>query len=202
MPMANSVAMSDRGSGMGHLRAYRAAVGGKLHGNKTGRATTLLTKARQLLLAAVALFIASISGSASFAQSGPFAGMAGNWSGGGTVMLDDGSTERIRCRATYAVGGGGAGLNQTLTCASDSYKFNLASNVVAEGGALSGTWSESSRGVTGTLSGHGSNGNFQVVASAPGFNANISLTTRGNKQSVVIRSESAFRGATISLSRI
>jgi len=44
------------------------------------------------------------SGSASYAQSGPFAGMAGNWSGGGTVTLDDGSTERIRCRASYAVG--------------------------------------------------------------------------------------------------
>ena len=71
--------------------------------------------------------------------------MAGNWSGGGTVTLDDGSTERIRCRATYAVGAGGNGLNQTLTCASDSYKFDLASNVIAEGGALSGTWSESSR---------------------------------------------------------
>ena len=34
-----------------------------------------------------------------------FAGMAGTWSGGGTVTLDDGSSERIRCRATYKVGG-------------------------------------------------------------------------------------------------
>jgi hypothetical protein len=157
---------------------------------------------RRLIFAAVALLIASISGFPSYAQSGPFTGMAGNWSGGGTVLLDDGSTERIRCRASYAVGEGGTGLNQTLTCASDSYKFNLASNVIDAGGALSGTWSESSRGISGTLSGRGSNGNFQVVASAPGFTANISLTTRGNKQSVVIRSESAFRGATISLSRI
>jgi hypothetical protein len=139
--------------------------------------------------------------STSYAQQGPFAGMAGVWSGGGTVTLDDGSTERIRCRATYAVGGGGTGLNQSLTCASDSYRFNLASNVVANGGSLSGTWSESSRGVTGSLEGRGSNGNFQVIASAPGFTANISLMTRGNKQSVVIRSESQFRGASISLSR-
>jgi hypothetical protein len=127
--------------------------------------------------------------------------MAGAWSGGGTVTLDDGSTERIRCRATYAVGGGGNGLNQSLTCASDSYRFNLSSNVVASGGSLSGTWSESSRGVSGSLEGRGSNGNFQVVASAPGFNANISLRTTGNKQSVVIRAESQFRSASISLSR-
>jgi hypothetical protein len=138
---------------------------------------------------------------ASHAQSGPFAGMAGVWSGGGTVTLDDGSSERIRCRATYAVGAGGNGLNQTLTCASDSYRFNLSTNVLARGGSLSGTWSETSRNVNGTLEGRGGNGNFQVVASAPGFNADISLRTSGNKQSVVIRSDSQFRSASISLSR-
>jgi hypothetical protein len=145
--------------------------------------------------------VATISGSASYAQSGPFAGMAGIWSGGGIITLDDGSTERIRCRATYAVGGGGTGLNQSLTCASDSYRFNLSGNVVSQGGALSGTWSESSRGINGSLEGRGANGNFQLIASAPGFSANLSVTTRGNRQSVVIRSESAFRGASISLSR-
>ena len=138
---------------------------------------------------------------ASHAQSGPFAGMAGVWSGGGTVTLDDGSSERIRCRATYAVGAGGNGLNQSLTCASDSYRFSLSSNVISRGGSLSGTWSESSRNINGTIEGRGANGNFQVVASAPGFNANISLQTTGNKQSVVIRSESQFRSASISLSR-
>ena len=74
-------------------------------------------------------------------------------------------------------------------------------HVVDEGGNVSGQWSESSRGVTGNLEGRGANGNFQVVASAPGFTANITLTTRGNRQSVVIRAESQFRGASISLSR-
>jgi hypothetical protein len=186
---------------MAHLLAYRAAVGGKLRANKASRAAHAFGLIRRLILAAAALFAVSVSGSASYAQSGPFAGMAGNWSGGGTVTLDDGSSERIRCRATYSVGAGGNGLNQSLTCASDGYKFNLSSNVTAQGSALSGSWSESSRGVNGSLEGHGSNGNFQVVASAPGFTANISLTTRGNKQSVVIRAESQFKNATISLSR-
>ena len=156
---------------------------------------------RSALLIAAACAGLLLSNSTSYAQSGPFAGLAGVWSGGGTVTLDDGSTERIRCRATYAVGGGGTGLNQSLTCASDSYRFNLSSNVVANGGSLSGTWSESSRNVNGSLEGRGSNGNFQIVASAPGFMANITLTTRGNRQSVVIRAESQFLGASISLSR-
>jgi hypothetical protein len=191
---------------MGHLRGYRVVADGKLRGNNANHAAKPYAGARRLIFAAVTLFstlfLASISGTASYAQSGPFAGLAGNWSGGGTVTLDDGSSERIRCRASYAVSAGGSGLNQNLTCASDSYKFNLSSNVVADGsGTLSGTWSETSRGVNGSLQGRGGNGNFQFVASAPGFNANITLTTRGNRQSVVIRAESQFRGASISLSR-
>jgi hypothetical protein len=160
-----------------------------------------LPSLRLALLTVAACAGLLLSNSAGYAQSGPFAGLAGVWSGGGTVTLDDGSTERIRCRATYAVGAGGNGLNQSLTCASDSYRFNLSSNVIASGGSLSGTWTESSRGVNGSLEGRASNGIFQLVASAPGFNANISLRTSGNKQSVVIRAESQFRGASISLTR-
>jgi hypothetical protein len=186
---------------MGHLAGFHAAAVGKLRVNKTNYLSRIRGAVRPLIVAAALLFAAFVPSSASHAQAGPFAGLAGVWSGGGTVTLDDGSTERIRCRATYAVGNGGNGLNQSLTCASDSYRFNLASNVVASGGSLSGTWSESNRGVTGSLEGRGANGNFQVVASAPGFTASISLTTRGNRQSVVIRSESAFRAASISLSR-
>ena len=182
---------------MARQQEFRAAAVGKLRGNNA----TPLAVIGRLILAAVALLVAAMSGSASYAQSGPFAGMAGNWSGGGTVTLDDGSSERLRCRASYAVGAGGTALNQSLTCASDSYRFILSSNVIAQGGALSGTWSESSRGVNGSLEGRGANGNFQVVASAPGFTANLSLTTRGNRQSVLIRSDSAFRSASISLSR-
>jgi hypothetical protein len=127
--------------------------------------------------------------------------MSGVWAGGGTVTLEDGGTDRIRCRATYAVGPSGNGLNLNLICASDSYKFDLRGDVTSDHGALLGNWSESSRGVTGTLEGRGANGNFRVVASAAGFTANISLSTRGNRQSVVINAENGFRGASIAMSR-
>jgi len=158
--------------------------------------------ARGAIFAVAAVLAVSSWSSSGHAQAGgPFAGMAGVWSGGGTVTLDDGSTERIRCRATYAVGAGGAGLQQTLTCASDSYKFNLSSNVTAQGSAISGTWAETSRNIMGNIEGRSSPGVIQVIASAPGFSANISLRTSGNKQSVVIRAESQFKGASISLTR-
>jgi len=189
---------------MGHQRGYRAAVAGKHRGNNFNETTVNeafghRTVVRRLLIAAAVLFVASVSGSAGHAQSGTFAGLGGSWHGGGTVSLDDGSTERIRCRANYAVAG--ASMEMTLTCASDAYRFNLQGSVVSEGGAISGNWSESSRGISGTLHGRGGNGSFQVLASAGGFNANISLSTRGNRQSIVMRADSQFRGASISLSR-
>ena len=141
------------------------------------------------------------SASAAYPQSAPFAGMAGVWAGGGTITLDSGASERIRCRATYAVSREGDGLNQTLVCASDSYKFELKSDVVAKDGSLSGTWSESSRNVTGSLEGHAGGGQFNVVVSAPAFTANLTLKTSGNKQSVTISAQSQIKGASISLSR-
>lgn len=186
---------------MKHLRGYRAADGEKPHVSSS-RKPLGIGLTRRVIFAAGAALCLSMGSGASYAQAGgPFAGMAGVWSGGGTVTLDDGSTERIRCRATYAVGAGGNGLQQTLTCASDSYKFNLSSNVMAQGSAISGTWSESSRNINGAIQGRSAGGVVQVVASAPGFTAQISLTTRGNRQSVVIRAENQFKGASISLTR-
>jgi hypothetical protein len=144
--------------------------------------------------------MASLAAPASYAQSGgPYAGMAGKWSGGGTVTLDDGSNERIRCRAVYEVAG--AKMEMNLTCASDAYKFNLSASAVDQGGAIVGQWSETSRNITGSLSGRGGGGTLQVTAVTAGFNANIVLKTTGNKQTVSMRADSQFKAANISLSK-
>lgn len=150
-------------------------------------------------MAAAVLFAAALANTESNAQSSPFAPLAGSWSGVGTVTLDDGSTERIRCRAKYAPIG--PTMEMSLTCASDAYKFNLGANVKAEGGAIVGSWSEASRNISGSLQGRGAGGNYELVASTAGFNANLSLKTSGNKQNVSMRADSQFRGATISLSK-
>ncbi|OSI69221.1 hypothetical protein BSZ22_19030 [Bradyrhizobium canariense] len=196
MPTVNSAATPDRGSGMEHLQAYRAAGGGK---HRANRKIVTSGVGRRLLIAAAVMFAAGIANSESKAQSGPFAPLAGSWSGSGTVTLDDGSTERIRCRAKYAPIG--PTMELSLTCASDAYKFNLGANVKAEGGAIAGSWSEASRNISGSLSGRGAGGNYELLASTAGFNANISLKTSGNKQNVTMRADSQFRGANISLSR-
>jgi len=128
--------------------------------------------------------------------------MSGVWSGKGTISLEGGAREAIRCRATYAVRADGNALQQTLRCASDSYKIELTSNVVADGSRLSGTWSEATRNVSGEVQGTTAGGRFQVVVSAGSFSADLVLTTKGNSQSVVIRSNgSEFKGVNITLVR-
>ena len=124
--------------------------------------------------------------SASPSYAGPFSSFEGNWTGNGTVTTDNGTKERLRCKAHYDVGQGGASLSQNLTCASDSFKFNVVSNVVAKDGTIDGTWAETSRNATGHIT--GSIGPTQISANVAGvgFSARIGIAARGGKQSVTI----------------
>jgi hypothetical protein len=64
-----------------------------------------------------------------------FSHLAGSWAGSGTISFNSGTRERIRCRAQYAPGDGGTSLRLELRCASDSYKFELQSNLTSSAGA-------------------------------------------------------------------
>ena len=127
-------------------------------------------------------------------SSGPFAGFDGNWSGSGTVALSNGTTENIRCRADYKVSSSGMGLKQNLHCASDSYKFDLSSDVTSQGDRISGNWSEKSRNIFGNLQGTAGGGQIDVFVEAAGFAANLNLRAQGNKQVVQIDSKGEIRG--------
>ena len=129
----------------------------------------------------------------------PVAGLDGAWSGNGTISLSDGSSERIRCRASYKVDGTGLGLKQTLRCASDSYKFDLSSEVRSQGEQISGNWTEASRNIVGNLQGTAGGGKVDVVVEAPGFTASLLMRTNGNRQSVQINSKGDIRSVTITM---
>jgi hypothetical protein len=113
--------------------------------------------------------------------------MAGSWSGGGVLDTTDGNQERLRCRASYDVAGGGAELELNLKCASQSYNFDLAGNVEYRGGAISGEWTEASRNASGTISGRAAGDRIEASATGQNFSAGLSLTTRGSRQTVTIR---------------
>jgi hypothetical protein len=142
--------------------------------------------ARTAGIAACAVAL-SLLASPSQAQPGPFAGLSGSWAGSGTIGMSDGTRARIRCRASYVVDGGGSSLQQSLRCASDSYQFQLSSDVRYAGGSISGSWSEATRGVGGSLSGIARGADIRARAEGPGFAANLSLATRGDRQLVSIR---------------
>jgi hypothetical protein len=120
-------------------------------------------------------------------QAGPFAALHGSWTGTGSIKKSNGGSERIRCRSAFEPAGS-ANLSLRIRCASDSYNIDLTASVASQGGSFSGSWQEATRSVGGNISGQSSGGgsHVQAVASGPGVTSNITVTTRGNHQSVSI----------------
>jgi hypothetical protein len=137
-------------------------------------------------------------------SSMPFDNLAGHWTGNGTIHLSNGTQEPIKCRASYDVLDQISSLELNIHCASDSYQFNLLANAKYDAGAISGSWSESTRNVAGTISGEAAGNRFEVTAKSSSFTASLKLTTHGNQQTVVIQSkesQTAVTGASITLMR-
>ncbi len=135
-------------------------------------------------------------------SSGPFAGMAGSWSGGGSFTTDYGSREALRCRSNNSVGSGGNSLTIMLRCASASTNFVLSSSVQHRGGSISGSWSEATRGVNGRIAGRVQGNRIAAQASSDTFSASLALTTNGNRQTIVIQPQSRdFGVVAVSLSK-
>jgi hypothetical protein len=154
------------------------------------------------MLAAVLVASPGHAQRAAEAATGPFANLSGSWAGSGVIKMSSGANERIRCRVTYAVQDGGNSLKQELRCASDSYKFELNSNVVQNGDSISGTWSEATRNLGGSISGHASRNVIQARAESPTFTALFAVNTRGDHQQVSIQSPgSEVTEVSINLSR-
>lgn len=154
-------------------------------------------------LAATGLLVIALglSGGAALAAS-PLSPLSGTWSGGGTLSTSDGMQERLRCRASYDVDGSGSEVRLNLRCASQSYNFDLAGDASYSAGAISGSWSESTRNASGTISGRASGDHIEAAARGNNFSASLSLTTRGNRQMVSIRPQAAnVTAVSLSLSR-
>jgi hypothetical protein len=153
---------------------------------------TVLWKMFLPQLAAGAILLLTVSGSyaqgAAEAARSPFNGLNGSWAGDGIVQLAGGSKESIRCRATYSVDVGRDNLKQVLRCASDSYKFQLKSDVSHNNGAISGRWEESSRNQAGNITGRARGDQIDARIESASFAGLITVRTRGNRQTVLMSS--------------
>jgi len=115
----------------------------------------------------------------------PFANLAGNWTGGGSIELTGEIKETLRCRANYTLSQGN-NLALSIRCASDNYKFELTSNVAERAGTLAGRWREASYDVSGDITGRINGNRITAQARGSNFNAALSVVTNGNSQSVSI----------------
>jgi hypothetical protein len=151
----------------------------------------VLSHARGLPLGTLVFLLGSVLAHAQTlaTSSSPFAGFAGSWSGSGTVALSNGTTERLRCQATYTVASAGTNLRQNLRCTSDSYNFELRTDINAEEGRVAGLWMETTRNMQGRISGRVSASRIDAVAEGPGFSAGIAMAPQGTRQAVSIRSQ-------------
>lgn len=122
--------------------------------------------------------------------AGPFASLGGSWAGNGTIQPGNGTTERIRCNANYRPrGSSGTEVEIDLRCASDSYNFDLNGQFAADGSNhISGQWSERTRNIGGNAIGTARGDQIQVHVESGAFAADLSLTTRGQRQNVAINS--------------
>jgi len=145
-----------------------------------------------VLAAGLTFTVASLQAQEQVAEvAGPFAALAGNWSGTGIIRTKEGAQERIRCRGSYDVGEGARNLRQVLRCASDSYNFDLNTDMTQIGGQLAGNWIENTRHVAGKISGQATPTTIRARADGDTFTALLSVNTHGDRQSVSILSPGA-----------
>jgi hypothetical protein len=134
---------------------------------------------------AIGLFLLPASASAQQSAGGAFSQFAGDWSGEGTVKTTAGH-ERIRCKVHYAVTSDGASLDQTLHCASASYKLEIRSKVAAAGTRFAGKWNEITRDTIGNISGAITSTGIRGKIDGIGFTADLAMSIQDNRQSITI----------------
>lgn len=153
---------------------------------------------RSAVIASASLLVFLPAHSAARAE-GPFVAMAGHWSGSGTITMADGNSEPLRCRAANMVSPSGAEMRQSLRCASPSYRLDISSSAVSDGGTLSGSWAEATRGISGNISGRANGSGISANVMGGNFAARLSVRMQGNRQFVSIRPESGADVAAVSI---
>ncbi len=139
------------------------------------------------------------------AAAGLFTNLAGSWRGDGSIGWSTGETERIRCTAIYEVERDGNKLLQNLTCATDSTRLIIKSDITynPSAGAISGTWTETSYGVNGRVTGSANAAKIQAIVQSTDkrFTARVTVVTRGDVQTVTITSDLELKEVSVELRR-
>ena len=118
------------------------------------------------------------------AGDGPFTGLDGTWSGSGSVKLENGKTEKLKCKGYYNAKEGN-GLGMAINCGNASFKINMRATLKSAGGQISGSWEEREFNQSGDVSGKATGSGFSLKFTG-GVSGSMSVTTSGSSQTVSI----------------
>lgn len=152
----------------------------------------MLTRSR--LLATATFFAVSLGALGAYSQwasarlPDTFAGLAGRWSGQGTVKPASGPAESFKCVVTYIPQGDTSRLKQNLRCKSTNYALDAATHLELRGEQVTGRWQDNIyTGLNGTVRGIVKDGGFDVVLSGAFFTAQMTVVGSRCEQSVTVK---------------
>lgn len=145
-----------------------------------------MTKLLFSLLASLVIW-ASVAEHAAADDNAPFKDLPGRWVGEGRLGLQSGNIEKVKCRATYFVSEGGAGLRQNIRCATADAKIEVKSKLRSNAGTLSGTWKELIYNLEGKLTGKVTERGFRISVKGDAMAANMEVIVFKGQQVVEIQ---------------
>ena len=158
--------------------------------------------ARRFALRAVAaagLGLASLSASAQ--SPSLFAALDGARNGSGQVKLDNGKSEKIKCKGYYTAKDGGAELGIAIDCANASVRINMRAKLIDAQGKVSGTWEEREFNQSGEVTGSATADKLTVTF-AGGMTGTLAIAASGSTQTVSISTGGpGFFGADLQFSK-
>ncbi len=108
-------------------------------------------------------------------RAGDLSYFSGSFRGPGYMVEDNGARKDLDCRATGETAKDGGVLSQNIACESDSYRFDLRAQYVADGAEARGFWREATRGSSGAVSGRIGGQGFAGASEARGFSGRFKL---------------------------
>lgn len=150
----------------------------------------------------VAALVALAQAAAAAETAGPFAKLAGRWTGEGRLGIRGENTEQVKCRVTYFVTGNGDNLRQNIRCASAGGSIEVQTQVAHADGRLTGSWKELVRDMQGQLTGTVTETGFRVTAKGGDLTANMVIILKEPRQVIEIQFiNTALIGLTLSLTK-
>jgi hypothetical protein len=156
--------------------------------------------ARRGAVFAVAMLAGMLSAYAP-ALAGALSPLNGTWSGSGSIRLDGGKSESLKCKAYYSPKSD-ENVGLALRCASPSNKIELRAQLTAAGSHVAGNWEERTFNASGTVAGQATGNHIRLSINGGGFSGSMAVTTEGRSQVISVATQGvALKGVSVSLRR-